>query len=160
VTRTTHKSLILCKSHAGFLAQVVQVSLHCLSGKNFNLQFQRFVVLRRHKDLIDILGYKFTYGIDDGYSDDFYVVTISGTLKGGLAPYQNGIQSGQAVWLDVEITYHYSVYSCKVNNQSAVTGQGLSVTNYMIDCYREHLHDIAQAEANIAYPLKTDRRSI
>ena len=102
-------------------------------------------------DMGDMVSYclsNITYGIDDGYSDGFYVVTISGTLKGGLAPYQNGIQSGQAVWLDVEITYHNSVYSCKVNNQSTVTGQGLSVTSYMIDCYRQHLQDDAQAEAD------------
>lgn len=100
-------------------------------------------------DMGDMVSYclsNITYGIDDGYSDGFYVVTISGTLKGGLAPYQDSIQGGQAVWLDVEITYHNSVYSCKVNNQSKVSDSGLSVTTYMVDCYRQHLLDDAQAE--------------
>lgn len=52
------------------------------------------------------------------------------------------------VWLDVEITYHNSVYNCKVNNQSKVSNSGLSVTTYMIDCYRQHLQDDAQAQAD------------
>ena len=89
-----------------------------------------------------------TYGIDDGYSDGFYVVTISGTLKGGLAPYLTSVQGGQAAWLDVKISYHNDVFSCKVNNQSKVSNDGLTITNYMIDCYRQHLQDDTQAQAD------------
>ncbi|WP_312158929.1 hypothetical protein [Oscillibacter sp.] len=102
-------------------------------------------------DIGDMVRYclsNITYGIDDGYSDGFYVVTISGTLKGGLASYLTSVQGGQAAWLDVEITYHNSVYNCKVNNQSKVSNSGLSVTTYMIDCYRQHLQDDAQTQAD------------
>lgn len=102
-------------------------------------------------DMGDMVSYclsNITYGIDDGYSDGFYVVTISGTLKGGLAPYLTSVQGGQAAWLDVEISYHNDVYSCKVNNQSKVSNDGLTITNYMIDCYRQHLQDDAQAQAD------------
>lgn len=102
-------------------------------------------------DMGDMVSYclsDITYGIDDGYSDGFYVVTISGTLKGGLAPYLTSVQGGQAAWLDVKISYHNDVFSCKVNNQSKVSNDGLTITNYMIDCYRQHLQDDTQAQAD------------
>lgn len=123
-------------------------------------------------DMGDMVSYclsNITYGIDDGYSDGFYVVTISGSLNANLAPYAGIFENGSPVWMDVEISYHNDVYECNVNNQTHLNSS-MTLMSYMVDCYRQYMQNNEQAaedqkdqetiEANRFSNLSTERQKI